>query len=70
METERVDIELRLMGAAEDACEDLTGGGTEPGPIAAAHDAHRMDPSNRISASHDRGLPGAGLSGFRAGHRR
>jgi hypothetical protein len=34
---ERVGIELTLMGGTKDAREDLLGGGTVPGPIAAAH---------------------------------
>lgn len=55
---ERVHIELTLMCGTEDAREDLLGGGTVPGPIAAAHFARDHGGAERLLGPPIRGIDG------------
>ena len=55
---ERVHIELTLMGGTEDAREDLLGGSTVPGPIAAAHFSRDHGGPQRLLGAPIRGIDG------------
>jgi len=53
---QRVHVELTLMGGTEDAREDSLGGGTMPGPIAAAHFARDHGGPQRLLGAPIRGI--------------